>query len=33
MEITQAVNQLSDFAGKTSIKVVRNGQRIRIERK
>jgi len=33
MEITQATNQFSDFAGKTSVEVVRIGQRIIIQRK
>jgi hypothetical protein len=33
MEIKQAANQLSDFAGKTRVEVVRIGQRIIIERK
>jgi len=33
MEITQAANQLSDFAGKTSVEVVRIGQRIISKRK
>jgi len=33
MEITQATNQFSDFASKTSVEVVRNGQQIIIQRK
>jgi hypothetical protein len=33
MEITQATNQFSDFAGKTSVEVVRKGQQTKIERK
>ncbi len=33
MEITQATNQFSDFADKTSVEVVRIGQRIIIQRK
>ncbi|SHE97861.1 hypothetical protein SAMN05444405_104151 [Bacteroides luti] len=33
MEITQATNLLSDFAGKTRVEVVRMGQRIITKRK